>query len=621
MKCCRLLLICGLLTFLGFTAGAPAQESEGPEEISLSERDIRRLDVFADQALAKADAAFNRAEYAKARDAYDAFVAKMPKSPVAVYAMYRTARCAHLDGKTAEAIADYQAVADKFPKNAKYAAPALSFLGQCHAAAGAGDEAIKAWEKIATNDEYKKQPEAAAAVAKLVAALKRAGRTDEAAKYVIPVAPDKPKGDGRPATTTTDTPETPEASDAAKAIIREHVRTKPDEAKLRELYKTTHNVKDDPAGTEAYWVWVQQAVVDNGNFSWTEREEGKKYFEFWLAKMKGKFADSDDFQIGLANLHYRADRDREKFAQRLDEQYKKNLKPGDWKRTLKWIKAYRGNWTKTREYAAKLDFETAGIEGVTALMDLLCNEMQESYLAKSTFQKYCEKAPFDKLSNEQIQELITLSLETLKDTSTAKTLAAKLHLDKMSEEKKLQLARDFLKLDVGMAEAVYDQLKDATAGKLELFEHCSKSGDFDKALSLADELSKVEKYAKQFSLKKAEMLQANKRYTEAITAYQALSDDVVYQWRIVECHLALEQIEEAIEQLRKIEKGVEEEAPKAAYRIACIYREAEEKEKCVATLRKLVDDYPGAAEADKAEKELDEMGVAPELPEPPIGLK
>ena len=83
------------------------------------------------------------------------------------------------------------------------------------------------------------------------------------------------------------------------------------------------------------------------------------------------------------------------------------------------------------------------------------------------------------------------------------------------------------------------------------------------------------------------MLLAKQRYAEAIAAFQTLSDDVAYQWRIVDCYLAMEQPEDAIEQLRKIATTAEDQAPKAAYRIACIYREAEEKEKCVATLRKL----------------------------------
>ncbi len=187
-----------------------------------------------------------------------------------------------------------------------------------------------------------------------------------------------------------------------------------------------------------------------------------------------------------------------------------------------------GNWTKTREYVGKVDFATAGIEGISQLMDQLCNEQQESYLAKSAFRKICEKVPFETTSNEDIRKL--------------------------------------MELDGGIAEQVYNRLGEKSIGQLELFEHYYKEGDVTRALPIAEELDK------------------------------------------------------AVEQLREIEREFEDQAPKAAYQIACLYRDAEEKDKQIASLREVVKNYPDSAEAEKAEKEQDLLGVPPTMPAEPIGF-
>jgi len=608
MKVFRLLVSCGLLIVTGLATVGFAQEDKD-KEIALSDKEIGRLDIFEDRAISEADAAFAREEYAQAGAAYGAFIEKFPDSSVAAYALLRKARCAELDGKRAEAIEDYEAVVERFPKAVKYAVPALLYMAECCAKDGADDEALKAWEKLAEHADYSKSPAAAEATIKLAQTLSRQGKHDEALKYYVRLAENSQGADDE------------FVQQAIKNIVRQHVRTAPDEAKLRQLYKKIHPAEEpnttDPGQSPAYWSWVAQAVSEHGTFGWSERELGKKYFEHWIAILQGKYPDSDDFQIALATLQYKADRDRTKFAQRLDQQFQKHQKKGDFKRVLKWIGAYRGNWTKTREYAAMLDYETAGIDGVREMLEVL-NEQQESYLAKSSFQKFCENLPFEKLSNDDIRKLILLAHETLKDSSTAKSLAGKLHLDKMSEQQKLQLARELLKLDGSIAQPVYNGLKDQGAAKLELFEHYCDSGDSYKALSLADELAKIEKYTGKIRQKKAELLKANRRYAEAITAYKEMDNPPANLWQIVECHVAMEEPEKAIEQLREIEAGFEDEAAKAAYRIACLYRDAEEKKKQIAALRDVIEKYPGSNEARQANKDLDDLGIPPALPEDPL---
>ncbi len=624
MKTFWLLVVCGLLVVAPPATVVFAQGAEETEEITLSLKEIGRLDIFEDRALSKADAVFNRGEYADAMAEYDAFLKKHADSYGAAYAMFRKGRCAELGGKQPEAIEAYAAVAKKYPKAVKYAVPALCRLGDCHTKAGAGEEAVKAWKQIGDNADYAKQPDAPAAMRKLVSALKKLNKAEEAAKYqkLIPATSvasttTKPSAPSSAAGAAKTEPEP--VDDTTKSTIRQHVRVEPDEAKLLAFYKTiTPNAPADPAKTPEYWGWVMEGVMANGDFGWSERELRKTYYEKWIKLMEGKFPEADDFQIALARLHYGADRDRDKLAERLDAQFKK--KKADTQRILTWVRAYKGNWTKTKEYAAMLDYETSGLEGIAKLIDILVNEQQESYLAKSTFKKVCEKIPFDKLSNDDIMKLITLSRETLEDSSTAKTLAEKLNLDKMSEKEKLELARKFLKLDPGMAEPIYAKLKDVDAGKMELFEFYLDGGESSKAIALADDLSKIEKYAKTMAQKKAQLLVAAKRYAEAITAFQELGNPPENLWRIVECHLAMNEPDKAVEQLRAIAAGHKAEAPKAVYRIAILYGDAVEedpsnKAKQFAALREIVDKYPGTPEAKKAQKSIDDLGIPPANPE------
>jgi len=600
------LVSCGLLVAAGFSGVVDGQQQEPQPEVALSDREIGRLDIFEERALSEADAAFEREEYPAAREKYAAFLKKSADSPAAPYAMLRKARCAELAGQPSEAVADYQAVVDRFPKLAKYAGPALFHLGECHVAAGAGDDAIKAWSTLTANADYRELPLVAEASRRLVEMIADEGDPAELIEHYERLGLDWRREDDEV------------AQKAIKAIARQHVRTEPDEAKLRELYKKIQkDAGEQPETTVEYWIWVSRHVLDNGSFGYYEREERQKYFEHWLGVMQGKFPDSDDYQIAVARLQYGADRDRAKLAERLDAQFAKGQQEEGWDRVLKWIGAYKGDWTKTREYAGKLDFESAGIDQIATAMDVLCNEYSESYLAKSTFKKFVENASFDNFSNDDVRKLIVIALDVLEDSTTARSLAGKLHFEKMPEPAKLAMAREYLEIDAAIARQIYDQLEDKEAGKLELFEHCVNSGDTAEAIALAGELAEIEKYAKEYSLKKAELLVAGKRYSEAIAAYRECGSEPDYLWRIVDCYVALEQPEGAIEQLRAIETAHKDQAAKAVYRIADIYREAEDEDNQIAALREIVEKYPTADEADQAEQELGELGIPPALPTPP----
>ena len=156
------------------------------------------------------------------------------------------------------------------------------------------------------------------------------------------------------------------------------------------------------------------------------------------------------------------------------------------------------------------------------------------------------------------------------------------------------------------------------AAKVELFDHFTKTGEKDLAIDVAGELAEVEKYAKTFSLKKAELLMAAGRHSEAATAYQKCGNRPEYLWKIVDCYVATKNTDSAVEQLRAIAAAHKSQGAKATYRIALLYRDAEADEKHRDALREVVKKYPGTPEAEEAAGELGEKGDAPSLPIPSL---
>jgi len=599
----------GLLIVAGFalsTRGEDQRNAESRPEVTLSEGEIARLSIFEDRALAEADAAFNRQDYDGGYARYAAFTKRFPDSPVAAYALLRKARCAELAGRGEAAATDYRAVIEQFPDSAKYAAPALFHLAACQLADGNREEAVKAWTTLASREGFRESPLAAAAKTQLIEAVAEGGEPGEVLQRYEQLGMDWRSSENEA------------VQGAIDAVVKQHVRIEPDEGKLRGFYQELEEEAGErPEQSAAYWDWVVDQVLEHGRFGYTEKEERREYYEFWVGVIKGGAPESEDLEIAVAKLQYGADRDRDKLAERLDALFEQGRQDGDFRRILKWIRAYKGNWSKTREYASKLDYATTGIDGIGPAMDVLCNQLDESYLARFAFRKFCEGVPFEEISNEEIGKLIAIAQDTLEDNSTAKNLVEKLHFEKMSEAEKLALARSFLGVDGDIVLQVYAQLDDPGTGLLELFAHYTKSGDTSGAIAVAGQLAELEEYAEQFSKKRAELLFAAGRYPEAAEALKKCGDGPDVLWKIVECYLAADRPEQAIEQLRTIVAKYPGQAAKAKYSIAGVYEQAEQKEKQVTMLREIVRQHPGSSEAEQAERELGDLGIPPSLPEEP----
>ena len=149
---------------------------------------------------------------------------------------------------------------------------------------GAGDEAIKAWSQLAANADYRESPLAAEAAQRLVAMIAKEGDPAAVLAHYERLGLDWRSSDDEA------------AKKAIQAIVKQHVRTEPDEAKLREFYRKIE--KDAPEELETsveYWTWVGQCVVDNGSFGYYERDGKKVYYDLWLGVLQDKFLDAEDY--------------------------------------------------------------------------------------------------------------------------------------------------------------------------------------------------------------------------------------------------------------------------------------------------------------------------------------
>jgi TolA-binding protein len=624
-----LLLCCGLLVSAEMVAVSGAQDAR--PEVTLSTKEIARLDIFEDRALSSADAVFNLEKYADAGAQYADFLQKHKGAPATAYAVLRKGRCAELVGQRADAIKDYEAVVSRFGKSAKYAPAALFYLSDCHRRNGDSEKAAEAKKLLLENKDYGKSPFAVAVVSTVPNSTTNPSAT---APVKLTLAEYEQLALSAPAAENEALTEA--VTEAIGKVFEQHVRTEPNEEKLRDFYKRLNkDLAKEPEKTLAYWLWVADGIGNNSKFAYNATEEREKFFQQWLALMKDRFPSSDDYQIAIIHLHYGSERDRSKFTARLDKLFQNpvaahvdpknpelDLKKPNWRRILKWVAAHKGNYTKTREYVAMFTYEICGMEGLQALMHQLAVEQNESYLARSTFQKISGTLPYDKLSNKDLQKLIAMAYGTVKDVTTAKKLTEKLDFDKMSEKEKLTLAREFRAIDGALARRVYDQLQDQVVGKLELFHHYVEQENASMAIVFAGQLAEIEKYSAEFSMKKAEMLVAEKRYADAAIAFQQCDVTVEILWRIVACHVAIGETDKAVEQLRTIEKTYRKQAAKAALRIGALYGAADadgevsavNKAKQIAVLQSVVKKYPNAKEANLAEGLLGDLGVPPSLP-------
>jgi hypothetical protein len=374
-----------------------------------------------------------------------------------------------------------------------------------------------------------------------------------------------------------------ENPDAARKAINNFlipyfIRWTPDEATLRKFYLKAGTFEHDPRKVEEdtskdtlYWTKVRENVERHGQFNEAQADLRKTYFGYWAQQLQGKFPEWDDYQIDAAQYQLFADGDTNAYARRLDEQFQKYQKDGDYSRILKWIQAYSRQKNKVAEYYAKFDFA--------------------------------------KMSNEQIRKLMELLYEKANDQNLARSVCQKIRLNELNDEQKQHLVGYLHHRDEGQIKVICQSMSNANFGQLVFLRYLHWKQDLTQALPICEQLKGVPEYTKEVLWKKGEMHQHHQQYAEAIAAFKECDNPPDNLFRISECHVKLGQVNQAIEQLRQVENFFQPQAPEAALRIAYIYRDAGTKDKFESSLRAVLKKYPKSGQSSSAHQELEKLGV------------
>lgn len=551
-------------------------------EIDMPNDQFAQLAQFEGHMLQQADKTFNAKEYRQAGSEYDTFVRTFPNSQAVPYALFRQARCLHLDEKRHAAIKAYQQIIDFFPDFVTYAAPSLYHIGQAHKQNGDDADAFKAWLKMAEDVEYSKHPYAAGAIYQLAEEFWKQEKFDRAAQLYMQVAIDFRK-------TNDDV-----ARNAMRQAIPYLIRVKSDEDKLRDFYEAVggfgHNpskLSDDFGSEIGYWNTVRNLVDDHGKFSDLQKDQGSRYYGYWVKELQGKFPANDEYQIDLAKFQLRYDGNREAWVKRLDEQFEKYQKPGDYDRIVRWIQVYASEKPKAMEYYNKLDFA--------------------------------------KMSNEDIIALTKSTWDLMKDEELSKATFGKIRLGDMTDSDRTKLAHwyhgKYREANVDeYVERIYQRYDNTDEGKYRLLGYYNwLNGDErnKKGLELAADLvnSTQENYAKGAWKHKGDIHRRMNQWDEAISAYRQWDSPPESIFHVAYVYRDQKKFQPAIAQLQEVEnffndpKKFGDNAPRAALIAAYYYRDAGEQERYIGKLRRLMNQYPKSRQSSQAHQELERLGV------------
>jgi tetratricopeptide (TPR) repeat protein len=537
-------------------------------ETQLSSDAFKALDTFEAHTLSKADTAFAKRDYKVAFTLYEEFVVTFERSKALPYAVLRKARCLHLLDKRYDAIRWYKEVLDYWPNQAEFAAPAKFHIGQCHWQNGDEEAAMKTWAELAEDPDYSKHPLAAPAInhlADYTAGQKRAA--DKALAYYTQVALDFRRTN-------------PEASRYAMGpAIEHHVRTSPNEAKLREFYEKMgtfehypRRIKGDLATSREYWDVVRNAVKRHGQFAADQGQLRELYYAYWAKALDGKFPDDDDYQVDLAQFRLLADNNVDAWMKRLDQQFEKYQKPGDFGRIVKWMGLYAAEKAKALDYYRKLDFDRMKQPEIESLMYVFYDSLDKPDMGKNTFYK--------------------------------------LKLDEMADSKKSKLVQYFQMKDEDPVRTLCRHFQDAELGQMELLRYLSAAKKYEEGLALADQVAAVPRFSAEALTLKAGMYESLKAWPQALACWQQVNRPPETSYRIATCYFQMSKLDQAVAELRQVENYFPDQAPEACLRIAFFYDKAGVRDTSIRVFREVMNKYPKSAQSSRAHVELEKRGVA-----------
>lgn len=589
----------------------------GASAQSLPEEKWKKLDSFEANRLAKADQLYDKKSYRAAIAAYDAFLMEFPRSVAVPYAILKKGRSMQMDEKRFQAVKVYEEVLDYFPNVIEFASPALFYIGDCHWQNGDSEKAMKAWLEMATDKDYKKHVLAAHAIYSLADNLYKQGKAAEAVKYFEQVALDFRFSNREP------------AYNALNRAITYYVRVKPDEMKLRELWKSrgtfhshARNVSKnaDVALDRDYWKNIWGRVDREGKYGFQplQKKERQGFYKYWAGVFAGKHPKWEEFQIKAAYFQKAADNNSERWIERMDEIFQTGYKEGDYHRVFRWLGYYCGLKHKMMEYCKKINYNKLPMSQFGQLLSLLSRDK----LHTSVFNEVYKTFNFDTMKNGDIKALAFIIYGQMRNVEMGRSTILKIRFARMEDKDIALLARELWRPDGAVVKTVCLQINDKDLGKMELlrFFHSLRTlGRLPEGLKteevrkerldLANYLSGTDAYSNEALWMKAECLDWDKNYKQAIMAYRTCDNPPDNLWPIIQCYLNLGNWQQAIHELVEIENFFRNLAPKAAMMQADIYGRAGKRDMRIAKLRAIMKKYRDHGVSRSAHEQLEKLGV------------
>lgn len=545
---------------------------ERVEEIKIPPEILTKVDAFELNAFNKAEALFAKGgQWKAAIAAYDAFCLEYSKSDMAAFALIRRGRCLEMINTRNDAIRQYEDVVIYYPNCVAAAAAALFYKGNAQVLNGEEEKAKKTWAKLANDPEYSRHPLAATALFELAKWMQASNKPVEAVEFFQKIAIQFRESNVEA------------FRNAAQACTEIWVKDIPSEEKLRALYAKVggfdHRARTvtDPGLDMDYWRLIQYtAQRADAQFTDVQLDQRRVFCQYWGERMSKCPANWDDIQITAASFLRTAKSDEAGWITRLDDLYKKYQKAGDDARTFVWMKAYHagGKKIKVLEYYNKLDLNRTANQ---VLMDVMFFFYQ------------------------------------IEDASQAKSTATRIRVGELKDDETERLCHGVSRYDLETAFKLQEAMKDKERGlllKLNLAAQARDQKVKEQVLPVADELKTSTRCAGEAAHLKGQILVQLNRHAEAIEAFRRSSRVPENGFLIAQCYAKIGKLDQAVSELVGIENTVPNSAPKAAWIISNLYKDAGKKDLQVRWLRKIVNSYKHAPEMSSAHQELQRLGIS-----------
>jgi tetratricopeptide (TPR) repeat protein len=175
-----------------------------------------------------------------------------------------------------------------------------------------------------------------------------------------------------------------------------------------------------------------------------------------------------------------------------------------------------------------------------------------------------------------------------------------------------RLCHGVSRYDLETAFKLQEAMKDKERGlllKLTLAFQTRDSKIKERVLPVADELKTSTRCAGEAAHLKGLILVQLNRHAEAIEAFRRSSKVPENGFLIAQCYAKIGKLDQAVSELVGIENTVPNSAPRAAWIISTLYRDAGKKDMEIRWLRKIVNSYKHAPESSSAHQRLQELGV------------